>query len=94
MVDEEPAICSGTTPSLGQPVEEGVLVDAVVMFAQTFRAVLVGDSEAITRLAAQTDELVTAPLHLEQPGRFLVIRNEQMTKGLMKSSITSNKLYR
>ena len=74
VVDAEPTILSATSPPICENVEERILVDLVVMFAQTFRAVLVGSCEAIVRLAAQTDESVATPLHIEQTGRSLVVR--------------------
>ncbi len=52
--------------------EESVLVNVVVTFAQTFRAILVGGTKTVVGLAAQTDESVSAPFYLEQTRRSLV----------------------
>ena len=51
-------------------------------FAQTFGAVLIGGTEAVVGLAAQTDESVTAPFYFEQPRRPLVERLAHKTTGL------------
>ena len=73
VVHPEPAILSTTAPSIGEYLEERIFIDLVVTFAQTFRAILVGGSEAIVCFAAQPHEPVARPLHLEQTGRPLVI---------------------
>ena len=55
-----------TTPtSVFQHGEESVLVNVVVTFAQTFRAILVGGTKTVVGLAAQTDVSVSAPFYLE-----------------------------
>ena len=59
---------------LGQHVEKRLLVDLVMTFAQTFRAALVGGSEAIVCFVTQSEEPDATPLHLEQTGRSLVVR--------------------
>ena len=41
-------------------------------FVQTFRAILVSGTKTVVRLAAQTDESVSALFYLEQPRRPLV----------------------
>ena len=55
----EPAVLSTSAPTVGEHLQERLLVDGVVTFAQTFGAVLVGGSETIVRLAAQPHESVT-----------------------------------
>ena len=61
-------------PSVGENVEDRVLVDLVVSLALSFRAVLVGGSVTIIRLARQPHEPITTSLHLEQTGGSLVVR--------------------
>ena len=46
--------------------------DAVLPFAQTFRAILVGGTKTVVDIAAQTDESVSAPFYLEQARRLIV----------------------
>ena len=58
--------------SVCQQGEESVLVNVVVTFAQTFRAMLVSGTKTLVGLAAQTDESVSAPFYLEQPRRSFV----------------------
>ena len=70
----EPAALSNSAPTVGQHVQERVLVDIVVTLAQSFGAVLAGDSETIVRLAAQPHEPVTGPFHLEQTRCSLIVR--------------------
>ena len=55
----EPEVLSTSAPTVGEHLQERLLVDCVVTFAQTFGAVLVGGSETIVRLAAQPHESVT-----------------------------------
>ena len=62
----EAPIDPATATTICQNGEERVLVNVVVTFAEAFRAVLVGNAEAVVRLAAQTYESVTAPFYLEQ----------------------------
>ena len=62
----EPAVHSTSAPTVGEHLQERVLVDGVVTFAHSFGAVLVGSFEAILRLAAQPHEPVTGPLDIEQ----------------------------
>ena len=61
-----------TTSSVCQHGEESVLVNVVVTFAQTFRAILVSGTKTVVGLAAQTEESVFAPFYPEQPRRPLV----------------------
>ena len=75
----EPAVRSTTAPTVGEHLQERVLV----MFAQSFGAVLVGGSEAIVRLAAQPHEPVTGPLDLEQTRCPLVERSACLTARLV-----------
>ena len=65
-IHPKPAVLSASAPSTGEHFQERLLVDGVVSFAQTFGAVLVGGSETIVRLAAQTHEPVARPFHIEQ----------------------------
>ena len=57
-----------TAPSVCQHGEKSVLVNVVVPFAQTFRAILVGGTKTVVGFAAQTDESVSVPFYFEQPG--------------------------
>ena len=68
----ETAVGSAATAPICQHGEEGFFVDGVLTFAQTFRATFVGGTKTIVRLAAQTNESVAAPFHLEHTGRPLV----------------------
>ena len=68
----KPLIEPTTTLSVCQHGEESVLVNVVVMFAQTFRAILVGGTKTVVGLAAQTDKSLSAPFYLEQSRRPLV----------------------
>ena len=54
-----------TTPAFREHGERGVFVDDVLPITQNFRAVLVGRAEALVRIAAQTNESVTAPVYIE-----------------------------
>ena len=60
-VHPEPAVLSTSAPTVGEHLQERVLVDGVVTLAQSLCAVLVGGSETIVRLAAQPHEPVTGP---------------------------------
>ena len=73
VVDAEPTILCATLPTVGEHVQERVLVDGVVTFAQSFGDVLVDGTETIVRLAAQPDESVAGPLQLEQTRCPLVV---------------------
>ena len=68
---------------MGEHLHERDLVDGVVMFAESFGAVLVGSSEAIVRLAAQPHEPATGPLDLEQIRCPLVERSARLTACLV-----------
>ena len=61
-----------TTLSVCEHGEESVLVNIVVTFAQTFRAILIGGTKTVVGLAAQTDESLSAPFYLEESRRPLV----------------------
>ena len=67
----EAAVGPAATAPIRQHGEEGVFVDRVLTLADTFRAALVSRSEAIIRLATQTNESVAAPFHLKQTGRAM-----------------------
>ena len=54
----ESAVLSTSAPMVGEHLQERLLVDGVVTFAQTFGAVVDGGSETIVRLAAQPHESV------------------------------------
>ena len=68
------AVGPAATAPIRQHGEEGFFVDGVLTLAQTLRAALVSRAETVVRLAAQTNESVPAPFHLEQTGRPLVER--------------------
>ena len=70
----EPAVLSTSAPTVGEHIQERVLVDGVMTLAQSFGAVLVGGSETIVRLAAQPHEHVAGPLDLEQTRCATVVR--------------------
>ena len=72
-----------SAPTVGEHLQERILVDGVVTFAQSFGAVLVGDSETIVRLATQPHEPVTGPLDLEQTRCPLVERSSRLTARLV-----------
>ena len=61
-----------TTLSVCEHGEESVLVNVVVTFAQTIRAIIVGGTKTVVGLAAQTDESLYAPFYFEQSRRPLV----------------------
>ena len=77
-IHPKPAVLSASAPTTGEHLQERLLVDGVVPFAQTFGAVLVGGSETIVRLAAQTHESITRPFHLEQTRSSLVERSSPL----------------
>ena len=74
LLNPETAVGPAATAPIRQHGEEGFFVDGVMTLAQTLRAALVSRAEAVVRLAAQTNESVPAPFHLEQIGRLLVER--------------------
>ena len=82
-MDPEPTVLSTSAPTVGEHLQERVLVDGVVTLAQSFGAVLVGGSETIVRLAAQPHEPVTGPLDVEQTRCPLVIRLARLTARLV-----------
>ena len=77
-IHPKPAVLSASAPTTGEHLQERLLVDGVVPFAQTFGAVLVGGSETIVRLAAQTHESVARSFHLEQSRSSLVERSSPL----------------
>ena len=79
----ESAVHSTYAPTVGEHLQERILVNGVVTFAQSFGAVLVGGSETIVRLATQPHEPVTAPLDLEQTRCPLVERSARLTARLV-----------
>ena len=79
----EPAVRSTSAPTIGQHLQECVLVDVVVTFVQSFGAVLVDGSETIVRLAVQPHEPVTGPLHLEQTRGPLIVHSACLTSRLV-----------
>ena len=78
----ESTVLSTSAPTVGEHLQERILVDDVVTFAQSFGAVLVGGSETIVRLATQPHEPVTGPLDLEQSQCPLVERSARLTARL------------
>ena len=74
IVHLETAVGPAATAPIRQHGEEGFFVDGVLTLVQTLRAALVSRAETVVRLAAQTNESVPAPFHLEQTGRPLVER--------------------
>ena len=79
----EHAVLSTSAPTVGEHLQERVLVDVVMTFAQSFGAVFVGGSETIVRLATQPHEPVTGPLHLEHTRCPLVVRPARLTAHLV-----------
>ena len=79
----EPAVLSTSAPTVGEHLQERVLVDVVVTFAQSFGAVFVGGSETIVRLTTQPHEPVTGLLHLEQTRYPLIVRTARLTARLV-----------
>lgn len=55
-------------------VQERILVDLVVKFALSFRAVLVGNAETLVLLATRSYEPATCQIHLEQTQGPLIVR--------------------
>ena len=82
IVHPETAVGPAATAPIRQHGEEDFFVDGVLTLAQTFRAALVSRAEAVVRLAAQTNESVPAPFHLEQTGSPLVEQLECETTRL------------
>ena len=78
VIHPEPAVRSTSAPTVGEHI-----VDGVVTFAQSFRAVLVGGSETIVRLATQPHASVTGPLNLEQARCPLVERSLRLSARLV-----------
>ncbi len=74
IVHPETAVGPSATAPIRQHGEQGFFVDGVLTLAETLRAALVSRAEAVVRLAAQTNESVAAPFHLEQTGRPIVER--------------------
>ena len=58
----EPAVLSTSAQTVGEHLQERVLVDVIVTFAQPFRAVFVGGAETLVRLATQPHEPVAMML--------------------------------
>ena len=83
MTHPEPAVLSTSAPTVGEHLQESVLVDIVVTFAQSFGAVFVSGPETIVRLATQPHESVTGPLHFEQTRCPLVVRPACLTSRLI-----------
>ena len=79
----EPAVLSTSAPTVGEHLQERVLVDVVVTFAQSFGAVFVSGSETIVRLVTQPHEPVAGLLHLEQTRCPLVVRPARLTARLV-----------
>ena len=79
----EPAVLSTSAPRVGEHLQERVLVDVVVTFAQSFGAVFVGGSETIVRLATLPHKPVTGPLHLEQTRCPVIVRPARLTAHLV-----------
>ena len=79
----EHAVLSTSVPMDGEHVQERVLVHLVVTFPQYCGAVLVGGSKTIIRLAVQTHEPVTVPLHVEQIRCHFVVRSARLTARLV-----------
>ena len=79
VVHSEPTILSTSAPSIGEYLQERLLVDGVVTFAQSFGALLVGGPETIVYFAAQPHESVNGPVDLEQTRRPLIICSARNT---------------
>ena len=67
----ESAVLSTSAPTVGEHLQERVLVNVVVTFAQSFRAVFVGGSETIVRLATQPHNPSKDHSTLNRPGVLL-----------------------
>ena len=87
----ESAVRSTSAPTVGEHLQERILVDGVVTFAQSFGATLVGGSETIVRLATQTHEPVTGPLDLEQTRCPIVERSARFTARLVSDPLSIGK---
>ena len=83
MTDPEPAVLSTSAPTVGEHLQDRVLVDIVLTFAQSFGAVFVSGSQTIVRLATQPHKPVTRPLHLEQTRCPLIARPARLTARLV-----------
>ena len=83
LMHPEPAVLSASTPTVVEHLQERVLVDVVVTFAQSFGAVFVSVPETIVCLAAQPHKPVTGPLHLEQTRCPLIVRLARLTARLV-----------
>ena len=79
----EPAVRSTSAPTVGEHLQERILVNCVVKFAQSFGAVFVGGSETIVRLPTQPHESITRPLDLEQTRCPLVECSSRLTARLV-----------
>ena len=77
-IHPKPAVLSASAPTTGEHLQEHLLLDGVVPFAQTFGAVLVGGSETIVRLATQPHEPIARPFYLEQSRSPLVERSSRL----------------
>ena len=85
----EPADRSPSSPTVGEHLQERILVDGVVTFSQSVGAVLVGGSETIVRLATLPHEPVTGPLDLEQTRCPLVEHSVPLQHALSPTHIRS-----
>ena len=85
VIHPESAVCSTSAPTVVEHLQERILVDGVVMFAQSFGATLAGGSETIVRLATQPHEPVTGPLDLQQTRWPLVERSARLTTRLVSN---------
>ena len=79
----ETPVRTASAPTVGEHLQERVLVYGVVPFAQPFGAVLVGGAETVVRLATQPHEPRTGPLDLEQTRRPLVERSARLAARLV-----------
>ena len=77
-IHPKPAVLSASAPTTCEHLQERLIVDGVVSFAQTYGAVLVGGSESIVRLATQPHESVARPFYLEQSRSPLVERSSRL----------------
>ena len=79
----ERAVLSTSAPNVGEHLQERILFDVVVTFAQSFGAVFIGWSEIIVHLATQPYKPVNGPLHLEQTRCPLIVRPAPLTARLV-----------
>ena len=79
----ESTVRATSAPTVGEHLQERILVDGVVTFAQSFGALLVGGSETIVRLGTLPHEPVTGPLDLEQTRCPLGERSARITARLL-----------